>query len=89
MPSLLASTTIKSMVEQVASSRSWTRAKNIEKLNPQKTIYTDGTSFYSLNTQHDRFEKLNKKGKHMGEADMCLNEKGKLDSSGEHDIRIK
>ena len=31
------------MAEQVASSRSWTRAKNIEKLNPKKTIYTDGT----------------------------------------------
>lgn len=29
----------------------------------------------SLDTQHGRFEKLNKKGKHMGEVDMCLNEK--------------
>ena len=53
------------------------------------TIYTDGTNFYSLDTQHGRFEKLNKKGKHMGEVDMCLNEKGKQDSSSEHDIRIK
>lgn len=25
----------------------------------------------------------------MGEVDMCLNEKGKQDSSGGHDIRIK
>ena len=80
---------IKSMAEQVASSRSWTRAKNIERLNPKRTIYTDGTNFYSLDTQHGRFEKLNKKGKHMGEVDMCLNEKGKQDSSGGHDIRIK
>ena len=60
---------IKSMAEQVASSRSWTRAKNIERLNPKRTIYTDGTNFYSLDTQHGRFEKLNKKGKHMGEAE--------------------
>ena len=80
---------IKSMAEQVASSRSWTRAKNIERLNPKRTIYTDGTNFCSLDTQHGRFEKLNKKGKHMGEVDMCLNEKGKQDSSSEHDIRIK
>ena len=80
---------IKSMAEQVASSRSWTRAKNIERLNPKRTIYTDGTNFYSLDTQHGRFEKLNKKGKHMGEVDMCLNEKGNQDSSSEHDIRIK
>lgn len=80
---------IKSMAEQVASSRSWTRAKNIERLNPKRTIYTDGTNFYSLDTQHGRFEKLNKKGKHMGEVDMCLNEKGEQDSSSEHDIRIK
>ena len=43
----------------------------------------------SLDTQHGRFEKLNKKGKHMGEVDMCLNEKGNQDSSSEHDIRIK
>ena len=77
------------MAEQVASSRSWTRAKNIERLNPKRTIYTDGINFYSLDTQHGRFEKLNKKGKHMGEVDMCLNEKGKQDSSSEHDIRIK
>ena len=80
---------IKSMAEQVASSRSWTRVKNIERLNPKRTIYTDGTNFYSLDTQHGRFEKLNKKGKNIGEVDMCLNEKGKQDSSGGHDIRIK
>ena len=36
---------IKSMAEQVASSRSWTRAKNIERLNPKRTIYTDVQTF--------------------------------------------
>lgn len=77
------------MADQVASSRGWTRARNIERLNPKRTIYTDSTSFYSLYTQHERFEKLNKKGKHMGEVDMCLNAKGKKDSSGGHNIRSK
>lgn len=80
---------IKSMSDQLAGSRGWTRARNIERLNPNRTIYTDGTSFYSLDTQHGRFEKLNKKGKHMGEVNMCLNEKGKKYSSGGHDIRSK
>ena len=33
--------------------------------------------------------KLNKKDKHKGEVDKCLNEKGKQNSSSGHDIRIK
>ena len=58
------------------------------------TVYTKVDRFIgiiknSLDTQYGRFEKLNKKGKHMGEVDMCLNEKGNQDSSGGHDIRIK
>lgn len=35
------------------------------------------------------FEKLNKKGEHIGEVDMCLNAKGKKDSSDGHNIRSK
>ena len=80
---------IKSMADQVAGSRGWIRARNIKRLNPKRAIYTNGTSCYSLDTQHGMFEKLNKKGKHMGEVDMCLNAKGKKDSSGGHNIRSK
>ncbi len=49
-----------------------------------RQLRTPGTA-----TQYGRFEKLNKKDKHMGEVDKCLNEKGKQNSSGGHDIRIK
>jgi hypothetical protein len=54
-----------------------------------RVIYKDKQgNFYSLDTHHSRFEKLNKKGKHLGEFDMDLNQTEPADSSGGHDILI-
>lgn len=66
--------------------------QSIESKNKGRTIYYDSKNdvYYSLDTQHGRFEKLNSKGQHLGEVDMDLNyQEGKLDSSRGHNIKIK
>ena len=82
---------IKDMAKQVAEKKKWEKATRIEKLNKGRTVYTDGKHYYSLDTQHGRFEKLDmKKGKHLGEVDMGLNPiPNSIDKSGGHDLRIK
>ena len=83
--------TVRGMAEQVANSRAWTKARRIEKLNKGRTVYTDGKHYYSLDTQHGRFEKIEmKKGKHLGEVDMSTAPiPNSLDPSGKHDLRVR
>ena len=76
---------------EVAEANGWERApKKIEKLNPNRQIYYDSNNkvYYSVDTQHGRLEMLNIKGKHMGEVNMDLNFKGKIDGAGNHGIRF-
>ncbi|MBI6926736.1 PAAR/RHS domain-containing protein [Pseudomonas putida] len=82
---------IRDMASKVASNRNWRRATNIERLNRGRTIYTDGRHYYSVDTQHGRFERTAlKSGKHLGEVDMGVNPiLNSLDPSGGHDLRIK
>ncbi|WP_244640678.1 RHS repeat-associated core domain-containing protein [Pseudomonas fluorescens] len=82
---------VRGMADQVARSRSWTRAKKVERLNNGRTVYTDGKYYYSLDTQHGRFEKIDmKKGKHLGEVDMNTSPiPNSLDPSGKHDLRVR
>ncbi|WP_459207668.1 RHS repeat-associated core domain-containing protein [Pseudomonas sp. MLB6B] len=82
---------IRDMASQVANARNWKRAKNIERLNRGRTIYTDDKHYYSIDSQHGRFERTSlKNGKHLGEVDMGLNPIfNSLDPSGGHDIRVK
>lgn len=65
--------------------------KNLMKKNLGRTIYTDSKSglHYSLDTQHGRFEILDKKGHHQGEIDFGGKTTKEADKSGEHDIIIK
>ena len=60
------------------------------KKNKGRTIYTDSDGLnYSLDTQHGRFEILNKKGKHQGEVDFGSRVTKKADTSGKHDLIVK
>ncbi|MCB5540311.1 colicin E3/pyocin S6 family cytotoxin [[Ruminococcus] lactaris] len=43
--------------------------------------------YYSVDTQHGRFEHLNKRGQHLGEVDFDFNPTKEMDTSGRHDIR--
>jgi hypothetical protein len=82
---------IRIKADEVAKDAGLVRAKNIESLNSGRRIYQDPKTkmYYSVDTQHGRFELLDKRGKHLGEVDMDLNFKGKTDNSGGHDIKIK
>lgn len=79
------------MSESVANHNGWTRAKNIESKNRGRTIYQDDKYYYSVDTQHGRFEQINKKnGKHMVEIDMGQKPiPNSIDKSGGHDLVVK
>ncbi|HHV6184453.1 TPA: RHS repeat domain-containing protein, partial [Providencia stuartii] len=81
---------IREMTENVAIENGWSRAKNIEKLNKGRIVYQDNKFYYSVDTQHGRFEKVTQKqGRHLGEIDMKLTDiPNSIDKSGDHDLRI-
>ena len=81
----------KDVGEQMASKSGWTKNTSLMKKNKGRTIYTDKDSglHYSLDTQHGRFEVLDKKGNHMGEIDFTGKKKKGRDPSGGHDIKVK
>ncbi|MDC9598937.1 colicin E3/pyocin S6 family cytotoxin [Xenorhabdus sp. XENO-2] len=82
---------VREMAESVAKENNWKRAKNIEKLNKGRIIYQDDKYYYSVDTQHGRFEKVaQKRGNHLGEVDMKLNDiPNSFDKSGGHDLKVK
>jgi hypothetical protein len=51
-----------------AAAMGWTPKPQIETFNRGRTVYGDGSSYYSVDTQHGRFEKTNLSGKHQGEV---------------------
>ena len=60
------------------------------KKNKSRTIYTDGNGLnYSLDTQHGRFEILDRKGRHQGEIDFGSTVTKSRDKTGGHDIIVK
>ncbi|MFP3378174.1 T7SS effector LXG polymorphic toxin [Bacillus sp. SIMBA_069] len=77
--------------EEIAKNNGWERNKSLEKKNKGRTIYTDPKTkkHYSVDTQHGRFEELNKRGKHLGEIDFDLKGTKGPDKSGGHDINVK
>ncbi|MFS7400183.1 T7SS effector LXG polymorphic toxin [Carnobacterium maltaromaticum] len=75
---------------EIAKKNGWKENKTLMKKNKGRTIYTDDKgNNYSVDTQHGRFEKLNKRGKHQGEFDFDLNQTEPADKSGGHDINVK
>jgi hypothetical protein len=83
-------------IRQVADARAqelgWIRDRKASKLNDGRVIYYDKSEnlYYSLDTQHGRFEVTNARGKHQGEVNFELEPiKNSLDESGGHDIRLK
>ncbi|MCY8006241.1 colicin E3/pyocin S6 family cytotoxin [Bacillus haynesii] len=44
--------------------------------------------YYAVDTQHGRFEIVNKRGKHQGEVDFNLNETKPADKLGRHDLKM-
>lgn len=81
---------VREHADRIAEENGWTKDNRVSKLN-NRTIYKDKEgNYYSVDTQHGRFEFLNKRGQHQGEVDMDLNNiPNSKDLSGQHNIEIK
>lgn len=81
---------VKEKARQVAEKNGLVKDSRATKMNG-RDIYKDPKTgeYYSVDTQHGRFEYLNKKGKHLGEVDFNFNLTKPADSSGGHNINIK
>lgn len=72
----------------VAKENEWRKRTDLSRRNGGREIYegNDG-NFYAFDTQHGRFEKLDRRGKHLGEVDIDLKDiPNSRDASGGHDI---
>jgi hypothetical protein len=79
----------------ITEAESVAKAKGLEwdrlssKINKRDVYVNRRTNtFYSVDTQHGRFEVLNKKGIHMGEVDFDLNPTKGPDLSGRHNLKM-
>ncbi|RYX98795.1 hypothetical protein EON78_04490, partial [bacterium] len=79
---------VKTRAKEYAESKGWERARDVERKNPDRTVYRDKDGkLFSVDTQHGHFEVLNSRGKHQGSIDLWGNEvTGKLDISGSHNL---
>ena len=91
--SLTPSERVAKVLEQsrkIAQERGWIKT-DLASRNGGREIYFDKNlkKYYAVDTQHGRFELLNKRGKHLGELKMDLSfVKNSIDKSGGHDIFI-
>ncbi|MDI6534434.1 S-layer homology domain-containing protein [Bacillus mycoides] len=80
---------IKIASKGIAKQNGWEKNNKLSKLN-KRDVYVDSKTknLYAVDTQHGRFEVLNKNGKHQGEVDFNLNSTKPADKSGGHDLRM-
>ena len=82
---------IRTEAEAIANSRGWEKVPSkISRSNGNRIIYADKATkrFYSVDTQHGRFEMCNKNGIHLGEVDFDLNATKGPDLSGGHNLQM-
>ncbi|MFL0098348.1 RHS repeat-associated core domain-containing protein [Tenacibaculum maritimum] len=74
-------------LHKVAQKNGWEQNSKLSKAN-KRVVYQDpDKKLYSFDTQHGRFEYLDKKGNHLGEFDIDGNKTKIADSSGKHNIK--
>jgi RHS repeat-associated protein len=80
---------VKQLASKVAKENGWIKDSKVSKMNRHDVYFDKVTNkYYSVDTQHGRFEVTNSKGKHQGEVDFDLNPTKSADKSGEHDLGI-
>lgn len=81
---------IRTTAMETAQQNNWKKDSRLSKQNG-RDVYVDPKTgnYYALDTQHGRFEVVNKKGKHQGEVDFNLNPTKPADRSGGHDLKVK
>jgi RHS repeat-associated protein len=72
-----------------AQKHGWTRDSRLSKINGRDIFRDKNGNYWSIDTQHGRWEKLDRRGKHIDEYDRDLNPKDNKDPSGGHDIEVK
>jgi hypothetical protein len=83
---------VKTQAAEIAKERGWIRATDVQKRNPGRIVYRDPKTkeLYSVDTQHGRFERLTKDGKHIEEQKMDgTRVPDSHDNSGGHDLKVK
>lgn len=82
---------VRAIAADFAMQRNWKKNSKLTKIN-QRDVYLDSKTgkYYAVDTQHGRFEVVNKRGKHQGEVDFNfnLNETKPADKSGRHDLKM-
>ncbi|WP_456094014.1 polymorphic toxin-type HINT domain-containing protein [Paenibacillus sinensis] len=82
--------TVRNTASKIASKRGWTKDSKLTRING-RDVYYDSSSgnYYALDTQHGRFEVVNKRGKHQGEVNFNLDPTKAADTKGGHDLIMK
>ena len=81
---------VKTTLKKVADSYGWKKDNKVSTMNDRDVYRGQDGFLYSVDTQHGRFEKTDpKSGKHLDEVDIDLEPiPGKIDRSGQHDLRV-
>ncbi len=82
--------TVRTTASDIASQRGWAKDSKLTRING-RDVYYDSSSgnYYALDTQHGRFEVVNKRGKHQGEVNFNLDPTKAADTKGGHDLIMK
>ncbi|MDA7026651.1 T7SS effector LXG polymorphic toxin [Bacillus sp. CLL-7-23] len=82
--------TVKLKAQEVAKKAGLVKESKLSKIN-SRDVYKDPKTgdLFSVDTQHGRFEKTNRKGKHQGEIDFDFKPTKPADTSGGHNLKIK
>lgn len=81
---------VRTTAADLAKMNGWTKDSKLSRMNG-RDVYFDTSSgkYYAVDTQHGRFEVVNKKGKHQGEVNFNLDPTKPADKSGGHDLKMK
>ena len=81
---------VKERASQIAKERGLVKDSRLSRMNGRDIYVNPKTgNYFSVDTQHGRFEHLNKKGIHLGEVDFDFNSTKPADKSGGHNIKTK
>jgi hypothetical protein len=56
---------------EIAAENNWIKRSDLASKNGGRKIYQEGKEFWAFDTQHGRFERFDKNGKHLGEYNIA------------------
>jgi hypothetical protein len=80
---------VRVQLAEIADARGFKKRRDLTAKNSRDVYQDIDGNFFAVDSQHGRFEKTNKRGKHMGEFDIEFNFiENSIDRSGRHDLVI-